>query len=88
MIIKDKPFHVPACQALACWFYFPPVFLGVAISGSGCVAELVRRWPGFVQLELSQVRLIGYLVRRRFYANFDRGLNRYQSGLVHAGGIW
>ena len=60
MIIKDKPFHIPACQAMSCAFYYPAgVFLHeVAIpESSSCAQGLVRRWPGFVKLEAYQVRL-------------------------------
>ena len=66
MIIKDKPFRLPACQAMACRFYYPAVvFLNeVAIPESiFCTQGLVRRWSGFPQLEAYQVRLSQYLVR-------------------------
>jgi len=64
MIIKDKPFHVPCCQAMLCWYFASPVVAGLAIhSPSGCDVDLVRRWPGFVKLEAYQVRLSRYLVR-------------------------
>ena len=75
MIIKDKPFHVPCCQAMLCWYYASPVVSGLAIpSPSGCEVDLVRRWPGFVKLEAYQVRLSRYLVMRRSDAVFDRDL--------------
>ena len=65
MIIKDKPFYVPACQAMLCWFYASPVVVGLAISSpSGCEVDLVRRWPGFIKLEAYQFRLSRFLVRR------------------------
>ena len=89
MIIKDKPFSVPCCQAVWCWYYASPVVVGPAIPSSfGCHVDLVRRWPGFLELEAYQVRLIGYLVRNWTRRTSDRVLDRYQSGLVHAGGIW
>ncbi len=73
MIIKDKPFHVPCCQAMLCWYYASPVVAGLAISSpSGCEVDLVRRWPGFVKLEAYQVRLSRFLVMRRADAVFDR----------------
>ena len=65
MIIKDKPFHVPCCQAMLCWYYASPVVAGFAIpSPSGCDLDLVRRWPGFVKLEAYQVRLSSILADR------------------------
>ena len=65
MIIKDKPFHVPCCQAMLCWYYASPVVAGLAISSpSGCEFDLDRRWPGFVKLEAYQVRLSSILVDR------------------------
>jgi len=64
MIIKTKPFHVPACQAMLCWYFASPVVSGLAIpSPSGCHADLVRRWPRFPLLETYQFRLSRYLVR-------------------------
>ena len=66
MIIKDKPFHVPCCQAVYCNFYFPAALVSVAFSS--CDSAAVRRWPGFVNLERYQVRLVGYLVRNRAFA--------------------
>ena len=57
MIIKDKLFHIPACQAMSCAFYYPAgVFLHeVAIpESSSCTQGLVRRWPGFVKLDAYQ----------------------------------
>lgn len=64
MIIKDKPFHVPCCQAVWCWYYASPVFVGPAIPSSfGCHVDLVRRWPSFHELEAYQLRLSRYLVR-------------------------
>ncbi len=66
MIIKDKPFRIPACQAMLCWYYASPVVSGLAIpSSSGCEVDLVRRWPGFPKLEAYQVRLSRLLVLRR-----------------------
>ena len=63
MIIKNKPFRIPACQAMLCWYYASPAVFGLAIpSPSGCEVDLVRRWPGFVKLEAYQVRLSGYKV--------------------------
>ena len=64
MIIKNKPFRVPACQAMLCWYYASPVVAGLAIpSPLGCEVDLVRRWLGFVKLEAYQVRLSRFLVR-------------------------
>ena len=102
MIIKNKPFRIPACQAMLCWYYASPAVFGLAIpSPSGCDVDLVRRWPGFVKLEAYQVRLSRFLVMRRADAVFDRGLDRYlQSSewlscvwsdfddyLIHVGGV-
>lgn len=102
MIIKDKPFHVPCCQAMLCWYYASPVVAGLAISSpSGCEVDLVRRWPGFVKLEAYQVRLSRFLVMRRADAVFDRDIDlfkaspdwqscdwpEYDDGLIHAGGV-
>ena len=89
MIIKDKPFSVPCCQAMLCWFYASPVVVGpVNPPLSVCQIDLVRRWPSFHELEAYQVRLIDYLVRNWIRRTSDRVLDRYLSGLVHAGGIW
>ena len=84
MIIKDKPLRVPACQAILCWFHASPVVSGVVISSPfGCDAGYVRRWPGFPQLEAYKARLSGYLVTRRFYADFDSGFScRLEAGRV------
>ena len=87
MIIKDKPFHIPACQAMSCAFYYPAgVFLHeVAIPESVfCTQGLVRRWPGFVKLEAYQVRLSRLLVLRRL--GRVRGCRHWDDGLFHAGG--
>ncbi len=65
MIINKNPFHIPACQAIACWFYCLPAVHGVAISPvDGCDADFVRRWPGFVNLEKYQQRLSRIAVDR------------------------
>ena len=89
MIIKDKPFHVPCCQAMLCWYFGSPVVAGLAIpSPSGCEVDLVRRWPGFVKLEAYQVRLSRYLVMRRADAVFDRGLDRVLSSPAWLSGFW
>ena len=77
MIIKDKPFHIPACQPMSCAFYYPAgVFLHeVAISeSSSCTQGLVRRWPGFVKLEAYQVRLSRLLSKRWGYVRGEREL--------------
>ncbi len=76
MIIKDKPFRVPACQAMLCWFHASPVVVGVSIRAlPGCEVDVVRRWPVFPKLEAYQKRLSRYLVMRRsdvvFVRNFD-----------------
>ncbi|MHB8199742.1 MAG: hypothetical protein ACYDD9_02875 [Acidithiobacillus sp.] len=85
MIIKDKPFYVPACQAMLCWYYASPVVSGLAIpSPSGCEVDLVRRWPGFVKLEAYQVRLSRLLVLRRLGLAHDWIAD---DGLMHAGGV-
>ena len=83
MIIKDKPFHVPCCQAMLCWYYASPVVAGLAISSpSGCEVDLVRRWPGFVKLEAYQVRLSRFLVMRRADAVFDRDCDVHFDALL------
>lgn len=102
MIIKNKPFRIPACQAIACWFYCLPAVHGVAISPiAGCDADFVRRWPGFINLEKYQVRLSRIAVDRWAALQFDRALDRFlqspewQFGdctlfddpLMHAGGV-
>ncbi|MDD2657531.1 MAG: hypothetical protein PHD04_02615 [Candidatus Pacebacteria bacterium] len=85
MIIKDKPFYVPACQAMLCWFYASPVVVGLAISSPpGCEVDLVRRWPGFLKLEAYQVRLSRLLVLRRLGFAHDWIAD---DGLMHAGGL-
>ena len=88
MIIKNKPFRVPACQAMLCWYYASPVVAGLAIpSPLGCEVDLVRRWPGFVKLEAYQVRLSRLLVLRRLGLVHDwRPCD--DDGLIHAGGVW
>lgn len=79
MIIKNKSFRIPACQAMLCWYYASPVVCGLAIpSPSGCEDDLIRRWPGFVKLEAYQVRLSRYLVMRRSDAVFDRALAAFR----------
>ena len=99
MIIKDKPFHVPCCQAVYCNFYFPAALMSVAFSS--CDSAAVRRWPGFVNLERYQVRLSRYLVMRRADAVFDRDIDlfkaspdwqscdwpEYDDTMIHAGGV-
>ncbi|MGR2927799.1 hypothetical protein [Acidithiobacillus ferriphilus] len=80
MIIKDKPFHVPCCQAVYCNFYFPAALLGVAFSS--CDSAAVRRWPGFVNLERYQVRLSRFLVMRRADAVFDRDCDGHFDALL------
>lgn len=102
MIINKNPFHIPACQAIACWFYCLPAVRGVAISPiAGCDADLVRRWPGFVNLEKYQVRLSRIAVNRWADLQFDPGLARflqspewlscdwpeYDDSMIHAGGV-
>ena len=83
MIIKNKPFHVPCCQAMLCWYYASPVVAGLAISSpSGCEVDLVRRWPGFVKLEAYQVRLSRFLVMRRADAVFDRDCDGHFDALL------
>ena len=83
MIIKNKPFRVPACQAMLCWYYASPVVAGLAIpSPSGCEVDLVRRWPGFVKLEAYQVRLSRYLVMRRADVVFDRDCDGHFDALL------
>ncbi|MHB8320434.1 hypothetical protein HF292_008020 [Acidithiobacillus ferruginosus] len=74
MIIKNKPFHIPACQAIACAYYFPAGVIGCSVIPFGWCCDIanVRRWPGFPQLEAYQVRLSRYLVMRRSDAVFDR----------------
>ena len=60
MIIKDKPFRIPSCQAMACRCYYPAVVIRreIAIPESiFCTRDLVRRLPGFLKLEAYQVRL-------------------------------
>ena len=85
MIIKNKPLHIPACQAMLCWYYASPPVFGLAIpSPSGCDVDLVRRWPGFVKLEAYQVRLSRLLVLRRL--GRIRGCRHWDDGLIHAGG--
>lgn len=91
MIIKDKLFKRPACPGILCWFHASPVVLGVAIPlVSGCSAGLVRRWPGFPELEAYQVRLSRIAVNRWAYLCFDRGLADFLQfdALVNAGGVW
>ncbi len=87
MIIKDKPFSVPCCQAVWCWYYASPVFVGPAIPSSfGCQVDLVRRWPSFHELEAYQVRLSRLLVLRRLGLAHDwRPCD--DDGLIHAGGV-
>ena len=80
MIIKDKPFHVPCCQAVYCNFYFPAALVSVAFSS--CDSAAVRRWPGFVNLERYQVRLSRYLVMRRADAVFDRDCDGHFDALL------
>ena len=83
MIIKDKPFHVPCCQAMLCWYFASPVVAGLAIpSPSGCEVDLVRRWPGFTKLERYQVRLSRFLVMRRADAVFDRDCDGHFDALL------
>ncbi len=83
MIIKDKPFRIPACQAMLCWYYASPVVSGLAIpSSSGCEVDLVRRWPGFPKLEAYQVRLSWYLVMRRSDVVFDRDCDGHFDALL------
>ncbi len=84
MIIKDKPFHIPACQAMACRFYYPAgVFLHeVAIPGSSCTQGFVRRWPGFVKLDAYQVRLSRLLVKRWGYVRGERELEQINGSFV------
>ena len=73
MIINKNPFHIPACQAIACWFYCLPAVHGVAISSvDGCDADFVRRWPGFVNLEKYQQRLSRIAVDRWDALKLDR----------------
>ena len=73
MIIKDKLFRIPACQAMLCWYYASPVVSGLAIpSSSGCEVDLVRRWPGFHKLEAYQVRLSRIVVHRWVVLQCDR----------------
>ena len=76
MIIKNKPFRIPACQAMLCWYYASPAVFGLAIP--------FRRWPGFVKLEAYQVRLSRLLVLRRL--GRVRGCRHWDDGLIHAGG--
>jgi len=86
MIIKNKPFRVPACQAMLCWYYASPVVAGLDIpSPSGCEVDLVRRWPGFVKLEAYQVRLSRLLVLRRLGLAHD--WRPCDDGLIHAGRV-
>ena len=80
MIIKDKPFHVPCCQAVYCNFYFLAALVSVAFSS--CDSAAVRRWPGFVNLERYQVRLSRYLVMRRADAVFDRDCDGHFDALL------
>ena len=85
MIIKDKPFHIPACQAMACRFYYPAaVFLNeVAIpASSSCAQGLVRRWPGFVKLEAYQVRLSRIAANRWADRQLDFSFNRVKSSIA------
>ncbi len=79
MIIKDKPFHIPACQAMACRFYYPAgYFLNeLAIPESiFCTQGLVRRWPGFVKLEAYQVRLARIAANRWGHVRGERELKQ------------
>ena len=80
MIIKDKPFHVPCCQAVYCNFYFPDALVSVVFSS--CDSAAVRRWPGFVNLERYQVRLSRYLVMRRADVVFDRDCDGHFDALL------
>ena len=85
MIIKDKPFHIPACQAMSCAFYYPAgVFLHeVAIpASSSCAQGLVRRWPGFVKLEAYQVRLSRIAANRWADRQLDFGFHRVKSSIA------
>ena len=85
MIIKDKPFHIPACQAMSCAFYYPAgVFLHeVAIPEStSCTQGLVRRWPGFVKLEAYQVRLSGIAADRWAYRQVSFGFRRVSASVA------
>ena len=85
MIIKNKPFKLPVCQAIACRFYYPAVvFLNeLAVPESiFCSQGLVRRWPGFLKLEAYQVRLSRYLVMRRADAVFDRDCDGHFDALL------
>ena len=77
MIIKNKPFRIPACQAMLCWYYASPAVFGLAIpSPSGCEVDLVRRWPGFVKLEAYKARLSRLLAKRWGYVRGERELKR------------
>jgi hypothetical protein len=87
MIIKDKPFRIPSCQAMACRCYYPAVVIRreIAIPESiFCTHDLVRRLPGFLKLEAYQVRLSRLLVLRRL--GRVRGCRHWDDGLFHAGG--
>ena len=89
MIIKDKPFRIPSCQAMACRCYYPAVVIRreIAIPESiFCTHDLVRRLPGFLKLEAYQVRLSRLLVLRRLGLVHDwRPCD--DDGLIHAGGV-
>ena len=95
MIIKDKPYRIPSCQAMACRFYYLPVVIRreVAIPESFfCTHDLVRRLPGFLKLEAYQVRLSRIAANRWADLRFDRGIEEFlrspewEDGLLHSGG--
>ena len=85
MIIKDKPFHIPACQAMACRWYFAPclVLYDVDVPASClCPDRIARRWPGFVKLEAYQVRLSRIAADRWADRQPDFSFNRLKSSIA------
>ena len=85
MIIKDKPYRIPSCQAMACRFYYLPVVIRreVAIPESFfCTHDLVRRLPGFLKLEAYQVRLSRIAANRWADRQLDFSFNRVKSSIA------
>ena len=85
MIIKDKPFRIPSCQAMACCCYYPAVVIRreIAIPESiFCTHDLVRRLPGFVKLEAYQVRLARIAADRWADRQPDFSFNRLKSSIA------
>ena len=85
MIIKDKPFRIPSCQAMACCWYFAPclVLHDVDVPASClCPDRLARRWPGFVKLEVYQVLLSRIAADRWADRQLGFGFHRVKSSIA------